>query len=712
MDVRLNPLDRGGIRGAALNLSPIANGGQNDVRCSVSAPSQPGLRGYLGKIRMTRICDQTEFAKSEYVARLEPGGYSLHYTDRTHLSPTQKRKLFDIQIEEPPRSNDPNIADLNDADQYFSLTSALDSEFEERDKIIVKDILALSLTRLGLLPPPITAEISHQILELKKASGIILVPDSNSLYNGTLHWLLEVLRRNNVWLMPFVVSLTQIQQLDAQLKTFISKPPQVGNLRKALRSRAFINAGLGLLERNKKRYQIIELDPSLLRYLRPSGNASVDADKGDVLEDRLLIEGLHSILRSTRTRASQVVVTSDVLFSRILEAEGVKNICLPSASLPQEPIPCVRFDALISGFVGSTLRGVLWDLAHSFSCVSLHRNKSAHVELNCYWPGKLPHDWLGEKLSVRNREELAPPTSIDNNTRQHGAASEKPAARRNPSKPSEKEESKTTDISSGAIVPQVSLPQVLRLAASVYTLGKGSLPQILEGMPQAQRLPEGIAKRAIAILARANLVDIREGEISGTPRLDAFDSSLREENLDAASDALTGFRPYGEILSALKSRGILQKGEIHSILTEKLGNPIGKEASERLLRYLVQLGQAWTDAGASCDGSQRPTDAEFVAQFAKSFDATARDNLARVVDFMPELCRSSKMSPWSVNRIIARVAREKLTPYSFQPAAGGKPSAVDSIVSGSLAEIQEKPVPIDRIVLNGRPILTIGRSAQ
>ena len=40
------------------------------------------------------------------------------------------------------------------------------------------------------------------------------------------------------------------------------------NLPQALRSRALVNARLGLLERNNHRYQVLEMDPSLLRYMR------------------------------------------------------------------------------------------------------------------------------------------------------------------------------------------------------------------------------------------------------------------------------------------------------------------------------------------------------------------------------------------------------------------------------------------------------------
>ena len=180
------------------------------------------------------------------------------------------------------------------------------------------------------MAPKIAAKTAEQLLRLKRSKGIVLIPDTNSLYNGTLHWLLNIVRDSSALILPFVMSLTQMQSRDAGLKAMLREPKKNSNLPQALRSRALVNAGLGLLERNNHRYQILEMDPSLLRYMRAGAKSGFDPDESDVLEDRLLIEGVHSILRSTRTRAAQLVVTSDVLLARVLSAEGIRIfVCRP-----------------------------------------------------------------------------------------------------------------------------------------------------------------------------------------------------------------------------------------------------------------------------------------------------------------------------------------------------------------------------------------------
>lgn len=259
---------------------------------------------------MNRFLSQSDFAKDRRYLDW-PGGVSLiSYTDITHLKGGEWYDLVSIEIGQQAATDDKR-------ERSFQLTLALDKKLsalsgnskdvkdkKERYSSVLIDTIALSATRLGLLAPLISGKTTAQLLELRSTKGIVLIPDTNSLYNGTLHWLLHVLKQTTVWLMPFVMSLTQMQAREANLKS-LARSGKDTNLPQALRSRALVNAGLSFLERNQHRYQVLELDPSLLRYMRPAGKGGFDQDEGEVLEDRLLIEGVHSVLKSTRTRTKQ-----------------------------------------------------------------------------------------------------------------------------------------------------------------------------------------------------------------------------------------------------------------------------------------------------------------------------------------------------------------------------------------------------------------------
>ncbi|WP_419756154.1 HAD family hydrolase [Brevundimonas sp.] len=158
--------------------------------------------------------------------------------------------------------------------------------------------------------------------------------------------------------MPLVASITTVQTRDATVKGLVGKG-KIANITQALRSRGLVNGALGLLERNKGRSQVVEIDASLLRYQRMSSQNGTDPDQGDVLEDRLIIEGVHNVLKSMRSRTARRVVTSDVNIARVLSAEGIDTLFVPTIELPEAGIPCVRYDALAKRFIGAPLRAVM-----------------------------------------------------------------------------------------------------------------------------------------------------------------------------------------------------------------------------------------------------------------------------------------------------------------------------------------------------------------
>ncbi|MBM3095688.1 hypothetical protein GFB56_33810 [Ensifer sp. T173] len=659
---------------------------------------------------MTTFVDVYSFRNDDRYAEIARGIFSLKYNDGTHLDPEDWRDLLRISVE---GSLDGGI----DSERSFKIQLSLDAKFSQNEQTkkrslhVLTDAITLSAMRSGIIGPVLSADTAAQLNDLKSSRGIVLIPDTNSLYNGTLHWLLNVLRESTLWILPFVMSITQMQSREAALKAML-RTKKDGNIGQSLRSRAFVNAGLGLLERNNHRYQVLELDPSLLRYMKMPDKNGFDSDDSEVLEDRLLIEGIHAILRSTRTRAKQMVVTSDVTLSRILSAEGIANLCLPIPTLTG-PVSNIRYDPWARTFVGTTIGGLLWDLAHTFGSVRLDDSDGERVRLSCYWPGKIAHGWQSEQLMVTWPDKPAPvePSGESGDSGQPQIEIE---VARSAEKSSEDEPNAAPSANgaaaalSEAAVPQASLPLVLRLAGAVYSLGGGGLEELVQSIT-TQQPAKGNATRGYEVLRRAKLVNFEENRIVSREELDELESHLRAGDLDSISKQFENYEAYNVVLKALQRDGQLSRTAVNDLLEEALKSPVAQEASVRLVRYHILLGQAWTDGKVWRDGSNRPYVDEYFAGFGESFDDVAHDNIAKVSDFLPSFCRRMRMSPWAATQAAQSYIKALSSAYSLQYAAGGKPTGTDKILSGSLLDVVESIVPLDRIEIGGRPVLTLGR---
>lgn len=683
---------------------------------------------------MKTIFSQADFSGDDRYLGWQDGISTVSYTDSTHMKGDEWYDLLEIALNKPPtpgadreRSFSVQLA----LDKYFSVQGSTnrnskdkdDKDKKEKKANVVIDALSLSASRLGILAPVVSGQTASQLLELRKSKGIVLIPDTNSLYNGTLHWLLHVLKQTSVWLMPFVMSLTQMQAREAMLKS-LARSQKETNLAQALRSRAMVNAGLSFLERNQHRYQVLELDPSLLRYMRTAGKGGFDQDEGEVLEDRLLIEGVHSVLRSTRTRAKQVVVTSDVLLSRVLGAEGISNICLPTSRLGADAISSFRYDAWAGSFMGASLRGLLWDLAHTFGTVRIDTRAHSSLSASCYWPGKLPQDWLSELLDIQEVGDAeAEPKGADQVT---PAPEGKTGSRSEPAVKHQKrreKEAPVEDVSaaaretgsdqstfSNAAIPQSSLPLALRIAGALYEAGQLTFAGLTEKLGSGGTRPnDGNTRRSLEVIRRAELIEFDGETIRAKPELDAVESNLRRGELDHISHQFERFAPYRVVREHLREHGELARERVRSLLSEALGADVAQEASIRLVRYHVLLGQCWTDGAGWQDGSARPDGPEFLRQFEAAYEGAARDNIAQIADFLPTLCRSARMSPWGASRAVQEYARVLSEKFTFGYAVGGKPTGVDAVISGSLLELEEVPVPMDRFEIGGRPVFTLER---
>jgi hypothetical protein len=707
---------------------------------------------------------------------LPSGEYILEYHDATHLASDQWVRLARLQIRPPAISlGDDDIEqfyviqrDIRDLPGTVSANAnskkkggdAQESAVEHQRRLrAIEDALSLALGRIGLLAPDVSDELFEQVIGLNQERGVVLVPDTNVLYNGAMHWLLEVLRDPSIWILPLVASITTVQTRDAMVKGLLSKI-SIRNLRTALRSRSLVNGALGLLERNKGRSQVVEIDPALLRYQKMASNGSADPDQGDVLEDRLIIEGIHSVLRSMRSRTARRVVTSDVNIARVLTAEGIDTLFVPSIEMGEQAVNCLRFDPLARRFVGAPLRALLWELAHAFGAIRLVHEGRPVAVVECYWAGKSPADWKLERLTCRfafsqqrqnqTADQTTAPTSATAETalsaeqRQHPKQAREtvPRTKRSEASSSAENESEETEATSvtrkdstlklantgtdkraaktrvgsksapiTTLLPRASFPQILQLLGALRRLKGGDAEQVVKAS-MGKAITVDTARRAFEILRRMRAIEQDGAMMRPTRDADLIDAALRQNDLDALSAVFKRFEPYQMISEILRDRGRIAKADVFSLLSERLG-PVGIYESERLPRFHVLLGQAWSTEDAFLDGANRPTDRDATDAFETAFIATSTGGLAKVVDLLPRFCELTRMSPWAAKLRVERFVAERLLPgYSFQPAAGGKPVARDEVVAGNLDALRLEPVIVDRLHLGERPVFTVGKSTR
>lgn len=555
-------------------------------------------------------------------------------------------------------------------------TEKKEEERRAKERFRLRDALAQCLLRTGILPAAADPEGARDLLELARREALVLIPDTNALGNGTMHHLLRTFSRTQLWILPVVVSLTQIQEHDRRLKSALAEP-KGANLANVLRSRTVVNGSLGLLARCRDRAQVLEVDPKLLRYLRPGGKGSADPDEGDILEDRLLVETIHTVFRTARTSAARRVVTSDVLLARMLHIEGIPALVQQVPPLPDAGAPCVRYDAGARTFVGAPLVQLLWDMAHIFSSVRLveERSRSLVARFDTYWPGKTRADWVREALLVTVPD--AP---------QVGTAT-----------------------FSAAVLPDVSLLPVLSLGGAIL-VGAAPLPALRERLADPPSVDT--ARMAGEVLLRAKLAVSDGASLATTAELGALDAALREERLDDASRIFRAYPPYAALLDALSARQTVTIPELPDLLAVATHGQPSRKACERLARMPAYLGQAWTAESALLDGTRRPSDDAIATRLRELFDANARDGLCTIDVLLTALCKEQRMTPWAAAGAVRRLVEAgQLPSLAFDPALGPgrRARSRDSIVKGSLLHISEAPVPMDRLEIRSRPVFTVSK---
>jgi hypothetical protein len=650
-----------------------------------------------------------DFGRQPFLRTLGPGPVFAEYTDDTHLPRDQWVRLARIQLY---RRSLPGAGGFPRADTspLFTVCSALSpTRFTKADKgekgdpqrlreeEVLTDQLAQSLLRCGAVRPRLDPIDFQKVALLAQRKSAIIVPDTNALYNGSIHWLLRSLVKTHVWLLPVVVSLTQVQQRDTKLKELHHKQDKTGNPRQSVRSRALIDHSLSLLEKYRHHYQVLEVDPQLLRYVRPAGGGTADSDSGDVLEDRLLVEAIHAVFQSTRSAVDRVVVTADVMLARILNAEAINFLLLqPPILKPGVPVPSVRYEPIAGEFQGATLPGLLWDLAHSFGTIRLtDENGRELVRLEAYWARKGVHDWIAERLNV-----YLPVKGGASPSRPAPGAVRPAAVARSPVSP----------------VPYVSLPPVLSLVSELNTKRSGRLGDLTASPVLGKRPSAEIARKAADLLVASGFASAAEKALVATPLLDTFCAAWKRGDLDGMSSALLGYRPYALGLQHLKSQGALRWKTVTPAAKEdfsELGQSISKYTLDYLLRYCVYLGQAWTERSQVRDGSRRPSDHELIGALDSSFQRVQEGGLASVSLLLVDLCTTLRTSPWFVRKAITGMIESgRLPQYVFSPSLGKTPVGRDFVVAPLGAATLLEKVPTDRLSSSLGPILTMARKHE
>jgi hypothetical protein len=660
-----------------------------------------------------RTMEYAELRLRSTLAKLPAGQYTIEYTDSTHTQEGEWRSLLEVTVETSPLGTGEDLLH-----PYYSVRAAQQKAPAEPDKEkkdaadrgkarakdtaelqeqrILRDQLGQALVRCGLLRPELASEEAADLLQLSKAQAVVLLPDTNALFNGTLHWLARALGRPQLWIQPVSVSLAQVQQRDASLKAMAWKN-KPGNLPQALRSRVFVNATLGLLERLGSRYQVLEVSPELLRYVRTSVKEGSDPDQGDVLEDRLLLEAVHVAWRSTRSRAEKRVITSDVLFARVLHAEGLTPLFLQPPLLSDESVACVRFEPLAQRFEGSPLPLLLWDLAHTFSTVRLRREgeEQAVAQFATYWPRKGFQDWTRERLQVA----LRVPQDAKSATIQAPAAQLVPSAKPLPESPAERPQPRKRG--------RPRFLDILHLGGHLQS-GPKHMTELIARLPH---LSESAIGEAARVLQQAGLAQSHDENTLGPRlRLLEFDKALRMNDLDEASHLLERLEPYQVTLRWLRDLRVLSRPSA----PDELQSQLRGFSYPLLIESALQLGQAFIDGLNIHDGSQRLPTAFITGVFKAQFEEFEKQGLVPVGRLLPELCRVLSMSPWALKRQLEQaVSLGILNDYMFEPAASpGRVAPENMVVAGGLREAQLEPVSSGFMLIGGRPVFTVSRRSQ
>lgn len=318
------------------------------------------------------------------------GNWEVSYTDQTHLPPNEYVKLGDLAIGvDESAAHKPHLLPFTfrpATDEMIS--SALSSSFPplpnpkkqrgqsrniERAKRIIKDQLAESLVRSGLLPPKLQLLPGHHhslsfqevLSEIARLSFLILVVDTGAIRRGAISFLHQTLRDVSIWTVVPVFVMTEVQR-------------QVAELNKIWReTSSSTEKQLGKCDVLKKRPQVSSISRELnymrrwrpVEFLIPS-----EEDFRHFSVDRLIIESVKNLKRERGLHEGVYLITADKDVASLAALEAVEAIHTGVPSLPRE-ISSIRYDVRKKTFIFSQVHYLLWDLTQVFTHIRLSNHE-------------------------------------------------------------------------------------------------------------------------------------------------------------------------------------------------------------------------------------------------------------------------------------------------------------------------------------------------
>lgn len=641
---------------------------------------------------------------------LESGEYFIDYHDSTHLEHEEWVQLLSIKTRGLEGVSELTEADLRyeatDGGPSFVAKPDIQAVHHSKDLSpyvsLLRDQLSQCFVRAGMLRPIGSRQSQREIFDLHRERSVLLIPDTNALGNGSIHWLSSVFSNINLNLVPIAISLHQIQEKDRKLKSLLEKDKvTLGSLKTALRCRALVNNAFSLLHYFRGNYEILEVPPELLRYVRPSSGKTGEQDETDVLEDRLLIESIHRIIKKTRSKCKKLVVTADVTLSRVLHAEAIPFLSLLVPILePDKEILCFNFDPISRRYSGCTLPRLLWLLLQVFSEIRLRRASGETIaKLALYWPSKTADDWTNQRFQLVATESERRTTSNHLNSAQD-VDSFKPLAKAE-NTPANKEEGHFSGLAS----PQISLLPIIQLA-SVLPTKEISSTDFFDMCFRTLNFSESQTKNAGEVLIQTKLLSLWRGKLMQTELLEEFAIIVNNNDLDRLDKF---FDQYYEPYKLLRQH-LIENGSLPEELSSKIQRQWSKSskfAYRNLRPFFLYLGQASLERNLLKDGTNRPSDNVFVS---KVLELLQYKDLLPVSDLIQSITTELNMSPWSAKIQLEKViCNSELNQFRFDAATQPKSLYSNKILTGPFSSPELKPVSISSIEVGGKPIFTVAR---
>src|SRR5438270_4697921 len=109
-----------------------------------------------------------QFANEDTYRELPAGTYRLAYNDSTHLVAKDWYSLLSVEIKRPTWRH----IGFDHTHRFFSITPEIDSRCKHTHTRQIRDALALSLTRTGILAPVVHRDLFDHLQFLSNESGI------------------------------------------------------------------------------------------------------------------------------------------------------------------------------------------------------------------------------------------------------------------------------------------------------------------------------------------------------------------------------------------------------------------------------------------------------------------------------------------------------------------------------------------------------------